>query len=410
MHRSILAIVLCALAAACNDAVGPGPLPGGPQEPIEALPRELSPQEAALVDAGNGFSFRLLGRVVQEEPDANVFLSPLSVSMVLGMLLNGAEGETRDEIETALGVSSLTLDEINRSYRDLIVLLLGLDPSVETAVANSIWIRQGFPVVPEFLATGQEFFDAEVAALDFGDPASLERINGWVEEKTRGRIERIVDAIRPEDVMFLINALYFKGLWQTRFDPEDTRPASFRRPDGSRVEVAMMSLDSLFSQTATERYQAVDLPYGGGAFSMIVVVPAEGTTTAELAAELDRTAWRELVEGLQVRYLQVSLPRFELVYEKTLNEALQDLGIRKAFADADFSRLTPGGGVWLDYVKQKTFVKVDEAGTEAAAVTVGAIAVSAPPPFVADRPFLFAIRERLSGTILFVGQVTDPSS
>jgi serpin B len=209
--------------------------------------------------------------------------------------------------------------------------------------------------------------------------------------------------------MFLINAIYFKGLWLVPFDPDDTRPAPFRRPDGSEVEVPMMTVDSLFAINLAERYHAVDLPYGGGAFSMTIVLPSEGLTTAELAAALDAPGWRALIEGLHTQHLQISLPRFELEYEKRLNETLQELGIRKAFGDADFTRLTPGGGVWLDYVKQKAFVKVDEVGTEAAAVTVGAIATSAPPEFRADRPFLFAIRERLSGTILFIGQVIDPS-
>ncbi|MGH7588747.1 MAG: serpin family protein [Gemmatimonadota bacterium] len=410
MSRGILLpIALCVLASTCDDAVGPGGPPGGVQEPIETLPRELSPQELVLIDAGNDFTFDLFGRLVREEPDENVFVSPLSVSMVLGMLLNGAAGETQSEIETALGLSALTLDEINRAYRDLIDLLLGLDRSVETRVANSIWIREGFPVVPEFLDTNREFFGAEVAGLDFDDPGSVERINGWVEEETNGRIKQIIDMIRPEHVMFLINAMYFKGLWQIPFDKDDTRPAPFRRADGSEVQVQMMTVDSLFANNVTDRYHAVDLPYGGGAFSMTIVLPAEGVATADLVAALDAPAWRTLIEGLHPQFLQVSLPRFELEYEKTLNETLQELGIRKAFGDADFSRLTPGGGVWLDYVKQKAFVKVDEAGTEAAAATVGAIAVSAPPPFLADRPFVFAIRERLSGTILFVGQVTDPS-
>ncbi|MGH7573086.1 MAG: serpin family protein [Gemmatimonadota bacterium] len=400
--RILLILCLGLLAAACDDVTGPG------QPPIEALPRELSPQEAALVEAGNGFTFKLFQRLVQEEPAGNVFVSPLSVSMVLGMLLNGAAGETRSEIEVALGLSALTIEEINRAYRDLIDLLLGLDPSVETGVANSIWIREGFPVVPEFLAVNREFFAAEVG--DFGDAGSVDRINAWVDEHTNGRITRIVEEIRPQDVMFLINAIYFKGLWRIPFDPDDTRPEPFHRPDGSQVEVALMTVDSIFPHSLTERYQAVDLPYGGGAFTMTVVLPAEGSTTADLVAELDAAGWKALTEGLQTEFLQVLLPRFELEYEKTLNEALQDLGIRKAFTDADFSRLTPGGGVWLDYVKQKAFVKVDEEGTEAAAVTVGGIATSAPPSFRADRPFVFAIRERFSGTILFVGVVTDPSS
>lgn len=401
MKRWMVGVAAGFLLGACDDvATGPG-------QRVE--PRELTSQEASVVEAGNSFTFDLLRLLAKAEPEANLFLSPISASMVIGMAMNGADGETRAEMEQAVGLARLELDEVNQAYRGLIDLLPGLDPAVQVQIANSIWYRDGFAVLPEFLRVNRETFDAEVAGLDFGSPAALETINGWVEEATKGKIPTIIDEIRADHVMFLINALYFKGLWEYPFDPENTREAPFHRPDGSTVQIPLMTRDSLFLHAATERYQAIELAYGGGAFAMTVVLPPEGVSTTALAAELDEDAWGELVGSLAPERVLVSLPRFKLDDEHMLNEVLEALGMRLAFTGAaDFSRLTPGGGVWIDYIKQKAIVEVDEKGTEAAAVTVGAIATSMPPEFRADRPFLFAIRERTSGTILFIGRVTDP--
>lgn len=401
MTRWMVGVAAGLVLGACDDvATGPG-------ERVQ--PRELTSQEASVVEAGNSFTFDLLRLLANAEPEANLFLSPISASMVIGMAMNGADGETRAEMEQAVGLARLELGEVNQAYRGLIDLLPGLDPAVQVRIANSIWYRDGFAVLPEFLRVNRATFDAEVEGLDFGAPAALETINGWVEEATKGKIPTILDEIRDDHVMFLINALYFKGLWEFPFDPRDTRDAPFHRPDGSMVQVRLMTRDSLFLHVATDRYQAIELGYGGGAFAMTVVLPPEGVSTTALAAELDEDSWSALVESLAPGRVLVSLPRFKLEDEHMLNEPLEALGMRLAFTGAaDFSRLTPGGGVWIDYIKQKAVVEVDEKGTEAAAVTVGAIATSMPPEFRADRPFLFAIRERTSGTILFIGRVTDP--
>ncbi|HUP01448.1 MAG TPA: serpin family protein [Gemmatimonadota bacterium] len=388
--------------AACDDSpAGPG---GGELPDID-----LTPQEVALIEASNTFAFDAFRELSAAEATTNVFISPLSISMALGMTMNGAAGETREEMEATLGFSALTLEEINAAYRAVIDLLLGLDPAVEIRVANSIWYRMGFTVIPEFLETNRAYFEAEVTALDFASPDAVRTINEWVDRNTSGRIPEIVESIPSDVVMYLINATYFKGLWDAPFDPEATHERLFRRADGVEKPVPMMFQHGEFPYVETEAYRAADLPYGGGAFAMTVVVPAEGTSLAQLVAGLDARGWAELTEGLSAAEIVVELPRFELEYEKTLNEMLQDLGMELAFTGAaDFSRLTPGGGVWIDEVKHKTFVKVDEEGTEAAAVTSVAMTTSLKPGIYADRPFLFAIRERTTGTILFIGQFVDP--
>lgn len=403
MSARLTVAFLALLLVSCDRGpTGPGKIAG--------LPRELTPQEAALVEASNDFTFRLFGRIAADEPGENVFVSPLSVSMALGMTMNGADGTTLDAIRGVLGFGSLTLDEIDRSYRDLIDLILGLDPSVTTTIANAIWYREGFAIESEFVEKNREFFDAEVEALDFSSPDALATINGWASEKTRGRIPEMLDEIDPAWVLILMNALYFKGDWTEAFDPERTRSAPFHLADGTTRSVPMMFHHEKFPGLVDAEKGVVELPYGGGAFTMVVVVPHEPDGLDEVLAGLDDAAWAELVGRLDgAGEVVVGLPRLELEYERDLVEDLVAMGMEVAFTPfADFSRLS-SDPFWIDVVKQKTFVKVDEEGTEAAAVTVVAGPTSAPPAVVADRPFLFAIRERFSGTILFVGKVVDPT-
>lgn len=395
--------LLALLLVACDRG------PSGPGE-IDGLPRELTTQEAALVEASNDFTFRLFGRIAADEPDENVFVSPLSVSMAVGMTMNGADGETLEAMRRTLGLGDLTLDEIGRSYRDLIELILGLDPTVTTTIANAIWYRQGFAIEQEFVETNREYFDAEVEALDFSSPGALSTINGWASEQTRGRIPEMLDRIDPAWVLILMNALYFKGDWTEAFDPDRTRTAPFHLADGTTRSVPMMSHHEKFPGVIDGEKGIVELPYGGGAFTMVVVVPHEADGLDALLAGLDDAGWAELVGRLdEAGPVEVRLPRLELEYERDLVDDLVAMGMEVAFTPAaDFSRLS-SDPFWIDIVKQKTFVKVDEEGTEAAAVTVVAGPTSLPPTVAADRPFLFVIRERFSGAILFVGKVVDPT-
>jgi serine protease inhibitor len=394
---------------ACEgDAVGPAP-------EIKELPRALTVAEQTVIRSSNAFGFDLFGRVYGQEPGPNTFLSPLSASMALGMTMNGAAGETWEGMRTALHFDGLSEDEINASYRGLMDVLLDLDPLVEVRIGNSVWARQGVPFEPAFFAAVDTWFDAEARELDFDDPGAADVINLWASDATNGRIDEVIDQIDSGQIMFLLNALYFKGTWERQFDPERTRTAPFTRADGSRVDVPMMRLPKgRVLAAAGPNYRAVELPYGGKAFAMTVVVPTGEATLDDVVAALDDDTWAELVERLDSADLEILLPRFRLEYEELLNQPLIDMGMGAAFrGGADFSRLTPLGAtgeVCIQFVKQNTFVEVNEEGTEAAAVTtVGVGVTSAPVPFVADRPFLFAIRERLSGTLLFLGAIGDPT-
>ena len=415
MSRSVahlLAVVL--LLAACDSPADPQPV-----QRIEALPRSLTGSEVGLIDAGKAFAFDFLRQVVAEEDaEANVFVSPLSASMALGMTLAGAEAGTFEAMRSALRLGSLDREEIGAAYRSLIDLLSDLDPTVRIAIGNSVWHRTGFSLEDPFVSAVERDFLARVQGLDFNDPGAADAINTWVDEATDGLIEGIVEPpIDPLTMLFLINAIYFEGQWTTPFDPERTRTGDFRRPDGSSSAVPFMWMsDQRVPFAATADYQAIELPYGGEAFVMTVVLPSEATGIDAFVESLDAATWAGIISSMGEAEVLVGLPKFSLEYEKSLNEVLKALGMEVAFdeAAADFSRMHRDAldmGLHISKVKQKAFVEVDEEGTRAAAVTSVEVGVtSAPPSFVADRPFVFAIRERLSGALLFTGVVRDPAA
>lgn len=411
MTRSMLALGVLFVLAACSKS------PTAPAA-IRQLPRALTANEQQLIAQSNGFAFSLLRQVAGEAPDSNVFLSPLSASMALGMTMNGAEGSTLDAMKSTLGFSSMSLPDADASYESLISLLRGLDPHVDFQIANAIWYRQGFDVEPAFVQTDKQYFDATIQGLDFNDPSAAQTINAWVDAGTDGKIDRIVDGpIDPSMVMFLTNAIYFKGAWQDEFDVRKTTSQPFKLDDGSSVPVPMMDLPSLtLPGTATSSYVAAELPYGGGAFVMDVVVPNDGTTLDAVVAQLDDGGWQALLSSLSPQTGEVQIPRFSLSWGASLEPALAALGMGIAFTggEADFSGISKSAGreLFISDVRQQSFVDVNEQGTTAAAATAVTIGVTSVGTWAlrADRPFLFVIRERLSGAILFMGELRRPAA
>lgn len=395
--------------------------PTDPQEPpseITSLPRDLSPAETTTVAASADFGVELLARVSQASPDSNLFLSPLSAHMALGMALNGADGETFEAMRTALAMENLSLAEANEAYASLIELLRDLDPRVEFRIGNSMWLQDGFPFLDDYRERVVQAFDAEAEAVDFSDPATLDRINGWVDEATEGNIEKLLDQLRPEEIAFLVNAVYFLGDWREQFDPSATVEAPFHLEDGTTAPVPLMQRTGDYRFGQGEDFTAADLPYGGDAFVMTVVLPDEDVGIDAFTAGLDAARWQEIIAAVDgaEREIRLALPRFELEYGRELTETLEAMGMGVAFdaSQADFGRMVDleaiaPENVYLSRVEQKTFVRVDEEGTEAAAATgVGVGVTSAPPALRLDRPFLFALRERHSGAVLFIGKLERP--
>jgi len=376
--------------------------------------------EKGLVESDNNFGFKLFKEIINEEKDKNVFISPLSVAMALGMTYNGANGNTQDAMQKTLELSGLTLQEINDSYKNLTELLINLDPKVKFQIANSIWYREIFPVEDKFVDINKTYFDAEVRGLDFSKPDASNIINGWVNEKTNGKIEKIVDdVINPLTMMFLINAVYFKGIWTYEFDKSKTQDDTFTLPDGSKKSCKMMAQESEFQYFENDDFQAIDLPYGDGDFRMTIFLPRLQNNVDSLIAELNQENWTKWINSFSKQKLTLQLPKFTIEYEIKLNDVLKALGMEIAFdpEQADFTKMYKEekvkANLYISKVKHKTFVQVDEEGTEAAAVTSVEMSIKAvmPPKLLMriDRPFIFAIRENRSGTILFIGKIVEPT-
>jgi serine protease inhibitor len=392
-----------ALGACTSDPTGPSTL--------AALPRPLTDREQFVAATGNAFSFDLLRQINLDQTRSNVFISPLSASMALGMTLNGAAGATADEMRQALGFGEASQTSINEGYQGLIGLLRGLDRRTELRIANAIFPRRDFPFEPAFMETGRRYFDAEIRELDFTAPASVKTINDWVSRGTSGKIPTIIESISPDDVMFLVNAVYFKGRWRAQFDPRKTTDDTFRALDGRNQPMRLMHQHETLPYFETADFQAVDLHYGNSAFTMSVILPKPGRDINAIVAGLTEVSWSGWTKRFFEREVDLFLPKLRLEYERVMNDDLKALGMRLAFGAADFTPMSPRGReLLISYVKQKTFVDINEEGTEAAAATiVGVVDASLPQVFEmrVDRPFLFAIRERFSGTILFVGKIVE---
>lgn len=400
-----LLIVFLGLFAACTTDK-PEPKPPG-------IDIDINLKSLALVEADNAFGIKLFQQVNDEaNPNENLFISPTSVGLALAMTYNGAKNETKEAMEECMQVSGLSTQEINEVYQNLMQGLIGADPDVVFTVANSIWYEQTFSVHADFLNTNIQYYDAEVSPLDFADPASVDVINHWVDINTNNKIEKIIDKIDANQVMFLINAIYFKGTWQYEFDPANTANLPFYPENGTPVNVPTMHMEADLLTYSNGLFQAVKLPYGNGSFYMTVILPTESNTVDDLIASLTMENWTEwqssfsLTEGFEL-----FLPKFKFEYETDLIPALSQMGMGIAFTDmADFSGISDFGPLFINMVKHKTFVDVNEEGTEAAAVTIVGIGYTSVNPnlMMVNRPFLFTICEESTGAIVFMGKVVLP--
>jgi serine protease inhibitor len=384
-----------------------------PAENRELVQVSLTAHQKSLVLSNNTFGFDMFRTINKSETtDKNVFISPLSISLALAMTYNGANGDTKTEMQNTLRFPDLSTDEINGYFQTLSNTLLDLYPTVKLGIANSIWYRQDFTVLPEFVTVNQTYYNADVQALDFNDPASVDKINHWVATKTNDKITNVINGIPGDLVMFLINAIYFKGQWTYEFKKEATVEGSFHKTPETQSTIPFMNQEGTFNYYSNDSLQLVEMPYGQGNFSMMVLLPKNGHSVSSLTGGITPETWSDWTDHMEKANVAISLPRFKFEYEKILNEDLKTLGMGRAFSDnADFSKINGVGGLLISFVKHNSFVEVNEEGTEAAAVTVvGIIATSAGPgpsfiPFIADHPFVFAIRETTTNTILFMGKV-----
>ena len=403
---SILLTGILLLIQSCSDNPD-----NGPTTPEPIVLKEAGEQ---VVQSTNEFGLDIFQLIVNDEAEEkNVFISPTSISLALAMTLNGANTSTEDSMAYALRLDQYTPEQINETFRDLIAGLTSVDEKVILEIANSIWYRMGFTVEQEFLDVNQEYFTAEIEELDFGSPDAVDIINGWCAEQTHDRIPEIINEIDPGIVMFLINAIYFKGIWTIEFEEDNTEDGIFHLSDGTNKTVRMMKMEDDIGYFENDLFQACELDYGRGNFSMMVMLPKSNQDVNSIVENLTPGNWNAWTSSFLTYTVNLTMPKFTFEYEKELNDILSLMGMGIAFGPgADFTGINSGGGLFIDYVLHKTFVEVNEEGTEAAAVTIVAIRETAEPGnmvyMVVDRPFLFAIREKTTNTILFMGKVAEP--
>ncbi len=391
---------------------GTGPLDGPPTE-LTALPRPLTALEQEAIQAGNTFGVSLLQQLVSEGAPENRVISPFSASVALGMAYAGAGGSTANDMRSVLGWGERSRDDIMSAYRELPALLTGLDPAVAVQSANAMWVRDQFPVKPQYVSDMRTFFGADVRSGDFG-PATVANMNSWARDKTNGLIPEVVQELSDDMVVMLMNALYFKGQWREQFDPSQTTPQPFTRADGVALQAPTMRRTGRMAYTVHDGAQWAELAYGNTAYVMTVVLPDSATSArqwlaASSAASLDAGFAR--LTDLTAQSVQLSMPRFRLKLGAQLKPSLSAMGMSVAFdrGHADFTRIADN--LFMTHVKQDVYIDVNEEGTEAAAVTqvgIGVKSLPVRPVMTIDRPFLFFIRDRIGGTLLFAGLVNDP--
>ncbi|MEG4484096.1 serpin family protein [Microcoleus sp. D2_18a_B4] len=366
--------------------------------------------DARLVEANTKFGFNLFNTLSKQQPNQNIFISPTSVALALSMTYNGVSGETKQEMTKVLELTGMTPQEINAANQGLQNSWQKVDPTVQVLIANSLWAQQGFSLKPEFLQINQEYYQANVTELDFINPQAPSIINNWVSQKTQGKIDQIVEEISPAQVLFLINAIYFKGNWQTPFDKSQTANKTFSLSDGSSKQHPMMSQTGIYGYYETDKFEAVSLPYGKeGSLSMYIFLPRLNSNLETFLQQLTAENWNKWMQEFREINCIIEIPRFTREYKVELKSTLIALGMAGIFemSKADFSPMTDDN-VAVASVKHKTFVEVNEEGTEAAAVTSIELFRSLPFLMNVNRPFFCAIRDNTTGTILFMGTIVDP--
>jgi serine protease inhibitor len=368
-----------------------------------------------ILKSSNSFGLKIFRDIIDSSGDDNVFISPLSVSLALTMAYDGASGQTATDIQNTLGFEGMSKEEINSSCKELINTIVNLDSKVLMEIANSIWYRNTFIVKKDFENINKNYFNAEVKPADFNNPSTIDLINGWVSNTTHERIKTVINSIDGNMLMYLINAIYFKGTWKYKFETKNTLKEPFYLFDCQSYNVDFMVQQDTFKYMSNDLLTAVELPYGDGKFSMVILLPGEQKNHLDVIQNLDADHWREWTEALERQVVQVHLPKFKFSYEKQLNENLTNLGMGIAFNDqADFSNISETTDLCISFVLHKSFVEVNEEGTEAAAITVvGIVGTSIGEHYkilYINKPFVFAIKENVNNNILFLGLFKKPVS
>lgn len=395
----------------------------GDQNPVQVndpiLPPEtiaLTRAEVEMVQQSNGFAFDLFRQMTSsgssDLQSKSFIVSPISITYALGMLNNGAAGNTQAQINDVLGFGDTGADSINAFCYKMLKTAPAVDPLTKVLIANTIYMNQGYTLYPDFVQKAKVFYEAVPETRNFFDGETMDVINKWASDHTEQMIEKVLDesSFDPSAVSYLLNAIYFKGSWAKKFDKAKTKDETFRLAgdDNRTITVPMMYQKSEFEYCVIDGYQALRLPYGNGSYQMTLLMPFDyDAEYYDLPILPTAQVWEELNRRMDSTTVAVKLPRFETKTDLDLTEIMIQLGMPDAFDafKADFSKFCEHP-TWIDLMKQVARIKVDEEGTEAAAVTVTKIKYSMDPFFYADHPFIYIISEKSTGAIFFIGQYT----
>jgi serine protease inhibitor len=381
--------------------------------PVEPVPINLTAVQVSLIQSENTFAFDIFKKILENSGESeNVIISPLSISCALSMTLNGANGTTRDAMLEALRMNGLTPENINNSYKDLSEALLNVDKRVLIDIANSVWAEKNFEVKTPFKNILTDYYNAESKAFDITDPLAYMEINTWIEDKTNGLIKNMLDGISDNTVMFLVNAIYFKGKWKSQFDKDKTVSKPFYKSDGTFNEVPMMKQVSDYKISSGQGFVFAEFPYGQGNFVIDIILPDGQNGVSALTPLLNDESFNGLLAHMAERETDLTFPRFKYGFKQELKDILTDMGMGIAFSEnADFSNISDLS-LLINKVLHQAFIETNEEGTEAAAATVVEVGVTSMPPSPVimniDHSFLYIIRETTTNSILFMGKVADP--
>jgi len=407
---SLVAIPSCEKSGSIDQPADPG-------DPV-TIATEIHQKE--VIDSANRFAFDLFSPILDEaKGDENILISPFSISSALSMTLNGASGETLEAMKKALRVEGKTLEQINDTYLMLMTQMVPVDERVVLEIANSVWVEKRLSVKQKFMTDVQNWYKAEAQGIDVLNPDAVKIVNDWIADMTHDKITDMLDYLDPDLAMLLINAVYFNGKWRNQFDKADTKDEPFYLTPSMSKRVPMMHQEENLKAAKDGNLTLVDLPYGQGNYSMLIVLPDPDVSTADAVTSLTPSNWNEWMDLLEnnTHKVELSMPRFKYKYKRLLNDDLIGLGMGIAFSDlADFSNISEQL-LQINRVIHQSFIETNEEGTEAAAATIVEITLTSAGPgsepavwkIEIDRPFIYFIHEISTGTILFMGRVGDPA-
>jgi serpin B len=406
--KGTIAIVLIIMTAAGCSLKKPAEIKS--KYTIQA--KELTSSVDKISSANNKVAFKFLSETLKTNNKENVIISPLSLSTILALTQNGAVRNTKEEMLKALELQGLDDSTINESYRNIIAHFNSLK-GIETKIGDSIWIRKNADVKKELISVGKNYYEAEINEVDFTKKNTVDAVNKWVSGRTAGKINKMMDSFEDDTYMTLINTVYFKGKWNNPFTERSTSKQKFTSSDGSIKDVDMMKETMGIDYMKNTNFQAVRIPYEDQNFGMYVFLPSKDSSVDKLTNEMTMENWNKWINEFKKTQVQVSLPKFKIEFEEELNSMLKGFGMKDAFdGTANFSNITDKTNLYIDLVKQKSYIDVNEAGTEAASATAVVMkAVSAPldpTQFTVDRPFIYAIADKKTGLIIFMGKVEKP--